>query len=262
MTSSAISFASTQMSRALLLLGLQLVAPALVHAQEPWFTVNAGQQLGSNEFTNRVDVPLFQTALQIDYPVRNGLLFDAGGGLTFPASIGLGPVRIAVGGSFSVANLGHDAAVQAEIRNLLAPSAPLRFQGVEALNRSEKIVSVHVGGAVPFGDRVTLLLYGGPAHFAVSQDVISEIGLPLSAAMDAQGVGTVELHANGWGFNAGADLAFFMNEWFGVGLGVRATGTTVPLENLLLSTATAEQVLIESRAGGVQAFGGLRLRLR
>ena len=64
------------------------------------------------------------------------------------------------------------------------------------------------------------------------------------------------------GFNAGADLAFFMNEWFGVGLGVRVTGTNVPLENLLLNTATAEHVLVRSRAGGVQAFGGLRLRLR
>lgn len=262
MTSSAISFAPAQISRVLFTLGLLLVTPVLVHAQEPWFAVSAGQQLGSNGFTHRVDVPLFQTALRVDYPVGNGLLFDAGGGLTFPASIGLGPVRIALGGSFSAVTLGHDAAVQAEIRNSLVPSTPLRFRGVEARNRTEKIASVHLGGAVPFGDRITLLFYGGPSHFAVSQDVISEIVLPLVGATTAQGAGAIELHANGWGFNAGADLAFFMSEWFGVGLGIRVTGTTVPLENLLLSTATTEQALVESRAGGVQAFGGVRLRLR
>ena len=246
------------MRKPLTALVLLLCSPILAHAQEPWLAVNAGGQFGSSDFSHVVDVPLFQTALRADYPVGSGGVFDVGLGMTLPWS--LGPVRLELGGSFTVASLDHDATLQAEIRSSLAPGAPLRFEGVEALGRSEKGVHTHFGGTVPVGERIAVSVYGGPSYFAVSQDVISDIDIPGPSARVITQSDALEVHGSSWGFNASADVAFLFTERLGVGLGVRVTGATVSVENLLLKTVTAESVLVASRAGGVQMLGGLRLR--
>lgn len=249
------------MRQTLTVLVLLLLTPALTYGQEGWVAVNAGAQFGSNDFTHVVEVPLFQTALRADYPVSQGGVFDAGAGMTFPWGIGLGPVRVGLGGSFSVATVGHDAAVQAEIRSSLVPGSPFRFEGVKAVDRTETSVHIHVAGTVPVGGRATVSIYAGPSYFAVIQGVIGDVDIPLLGSGPIPRLDAREVHANWWGFNAGADVAFFLTPRIGVGFGVRVTGATVRIENLLLRTAVAERRLVASRAGGVQLLGGLRLRL-
>jgi len=236
-------------------------SPSLAYAQETWMAVNAGGQFGSNDFAHVVDLRLFRTSLRVDHPVGNGTLVDVGGGVTLPWSIGLGSVRMGLGASYSVASVGHEATLRAEIRSALIPGAPLRFDAVEAVDRSEKGAHVHFTGSVSVGERITVSVYGGPSYFAVSQDVVGDIDIPVL------GVGAItrsdvrKVYATWWGFNAGADVAFFFSERFGIGFGVRVTGATVRVENLLLRTVAAERALVASRAGGVQMLGGVRLRL-
>jgi hypothetical protein len=249
------------MRQTLTALVLLLFSPALAYGQEVWVAANAGAQFASNDFAHVVEVPLFQTALRADYPVSQGGVFDMGAGMTFPWGIGLGPVRVGLGASFSVATVGHDAAVQAEIRTSLLPGSPFRFEGVKAVDRTETSAHIHVAGTVPVGERATVSVYGGPSYFAVIQGVISDLDIPLLGSGPITRLDAREVHANWWGFNAGADVAFFLTPRIGVGLGVRVTGATVRVENLLLGAAAAERGRVASRAGGVQMLAGLRLRL-
>ena len=250
-----------RMRQTLTVLVLLLFSSALASAQETWVAMNAGRQFASNDFAHVVEVPLFRTVLRAGYPVSDSGVFDLGAGTTLPWGIGLGPVRIGLGASFSVATMTHDAAVQAEIRSSLLPESPLRFEGVERVDRSEKGVHMHVTGAAPVGGRVTVSVYGGPSYFAVSQGVISDLDIPTPGNGTITRLNSREIRANWWGFNAGADVAFFLTPRLGVGLGVRVTGATVRVENLLLRTVGAERGLVASRAGGVHMLGGVRLRL-
>ena len=261
MTSPVTSAIRRHLGQALVAMAGLLVSPVVAHAQQSWLAVNGGGQFASNPFAHVVDVPLFQTSLRADYPVRHGRVFDVGGGVVFPWSIGLGPVRLGLGGSFSTAAVGHDAKLQAEIPSSLVPGAPLRFEGIETVSRSEKGAHVHFAGHVPVGERTTLVIYVGPSYFAVSHDVVGDLDIPVVGTGPITRSRVLEVHANWWGFNGGADVAFFLSERLGVGFGVRVTGATVRIENLLLRTATAQRVRVASRAGGVQVLGGVRLRL-
>ena len=261
MTSPLTSTIRSRVRQTLAMVALLLASPVPAHAQQVWIAVNGGGQFASNDFAHVVEVPLFRTSLRADYPVRHGRVFDAGGGFVLPWGIGLGPVRLGLGTSISAANIDHDVAVQAEIRSSLAPGGLLRFEGVETLSRSEGAVHLQFAGNVPVGERTTVSVYGGPSYFAVKHDVVSDIDIPVvgNGAITLSRV--VEVRGHRWGFNAGADVAFFLADRVGIGLGVRVTGATVSVENLLLGTATAERAHVSSRAGGVQVLGGLRLRL-
>ena len=261
MTSSVTSTFRGRGGQALAAIVMLLVSPVPAQAQQSWLAINGGRQFASNDFAHVVDVPLFRTSLRVRYPVRQGHLLDVGGGVIFPWSLGLGPVRLGLGASFSAVSAGHDATVQAEIRSSLVPDEPLRFTGVETLARSEKAGHVQFVGRVPLGERTTVSIYAGPSYFSISQDVVSAIDIPLAGTGAITRSNTLEVHGNRWGFNAGVDMAFFLTERLGVGFGARVTGATVGIENLLLKTAIAARSQVASRAGGVQVLGGLRLRL-
>lgn len=261
MTSSVTSTIRGRVGQALAGVAMVLVSPVLAYAQQSWLAVNGGGQFASNGFAHVVDVPLFRTSLRAHYPVSHGGVFDVSTGFVFPWSIGLGPVRVGLGAGFSLASVGHDATLQAEIRSALVPGEPLRFEGVETLARLETGGHVHVAASLPVGERTTVSISVGPSYFSVDHDVVSDIDIPLVGTgaitrSRAQGV-----HGNAWGFNAGADVAFFLTDRLGVGFGVRVTGVTVRIENLLLRTAAAGRSRAASRAGGVQMLGGVRLRL-
>ena len=238
-----------------------LVSPVLAHAQQSWLAANGGGQFASNGFAHVVDVPLFQASLRAHYPVTHGGVFDVGTGFFFPWSIGLGPARIGLGASFSLASVGHDATLQAEIRSSLVLGEPLRFEGVDTLARLEKGGHVQFVGSLPVGERTTVSVYAGPSYLFVAHDVVSEIDIPLVGTGAITGSSAREVHGNAWGFNAGADVAFFLTDRLGVGFGVRVTGATVRIDNLLLQAATGERSRAASRVGGVQMLGGVRLRL-
>lgn len=261
MISSVTSTIRRRVGQALAAVAIVLVSPVLAHAQQSWLAVNGGGQVASNSFAHVVDVPLFRTSLRAHYPVRHGGVFDVGTGFFFPWSIGLGSVRVGLGASFTLASVGHDATLQAEIRSALVPDGPLRFEGVEPLARSEKGGHIHVAGSLPVGERTSVSIYAGPSYLSVDHDVVSDIDIPLVGTGAISRSSALEVHGNAWGFNAGADVAFFLTDRLGVGFGVRVTGATVRIENLLLRNAAAQRSRVASRAGGVQMLGGVRLRL-
>ena len=63
-----------------------------------------------------------------------------------------------------------------------------------------------------------------------------------------------------WGFNVGAEVAFFFSDNVGIGGGIRFTRATVAFENFINTKSTGETVLVDSDAGGAQVTAGVRLR--
>lgn len=235
--------------------------PAVVRAQGVFATVNAGAQFASHSFTQEVTAPLFLTATAVDYPVENGLVFDLGGGAYLFENLWFGYGHLGLGASFSLADVGHEAMLRAQIPNPLTPGTPFRFDGRQAVDRVEKGFHMHLIGALPVGERLTISIYGGPSYLSVDQDIVEDLDIPPPGDFVITVPDVAVLHGSQWGFNAGVDVAYFFSEWMGVGAGARLTRASVTLENLLLRTATLEPAVVPSDVGGVQAMVGLRLRL-
>ncbi len=105
------------------------------------------------------------------------------------------------------------------------------------------------------GTRLTLLVFGGPSVFHVTQNVVSNLTLsdpypPVTVTIT--GVTTTRLTGTMVGFHVGGDLGYYGNKRFGVGAGVRYS-----FANLTFADDTAAT---DGRAGGLQIVGGLRVR--
>ena len=223
--------------------------------QELWFAANGGIQFGSQVLTHRLDVPLFQTAVRADYSVNRGRLFDTGGAVILT---NLGRVRVGLGGGFSVASVGDEVRVKAEIRNSLQPGATLRFDANQPFIRSEKGVYVNVRAAFKFRERTDISFYGGPAYLTVTHNLVGDIDIPEPKNRRMMELVLRETHGNRWGFHVGGGASHFFNDWFGLGADVRITRAVVPVENLLLKMVVSRHEVVRSALGGVHLMGGLR----
>tara|TARA_B100001123_G_scaffold153594_2_gene177673 strand:- start:1130 stop:1912 length:783 start_codon:yes stop_codon:yes gene_type:complete len=232
-----------------------LLLSGVASGQELWFAANGGVQFGSRILTHRLDDPLFQTAIRADYSVASGRLFDTGGAVTLTE---FGRVRVGLGGGFSVASVGDEARVTAEIHNSFQPRTPLRFKANRPFSRSEKSVYVNLRTVFRFGERTDISFYGGPSYFAVTQELVGEIDLP--AAQDRRIIKLVfnEINGNRWGFHMGGGVSHFFNDWLGWGVDLRITRAVVPVEDLLSKMKISKREFVPSALGGVHLMGGLR----
>ena len=223
--------------------------------QELWLAANGGIQFGSQGLTHRLNVPLFQTVVRADYSVDSGRLFDAGGTVILT---NFGRVRVGFGGGFSVASVGDEIRVTAEIRNSFQPGAPLRFAADRPFRRSEKNVYANVRAVFQFGERTDISFYGGPSYLAVTHELVNEIDIPEPKDRRMMKLVLREIHGNRWGLHVGGGVSHFFNDWFGWGVDLRITRAVVPVENLLLKMMIAQREIVSLTLGGVHLMGGLR----
>lgn len=232
------------------------LALLLVHvesrAQTAFVSANLGGQFGARGFTQDVAFPALPgTTAGATYPGDNGPLFDVGGGVHITPNF-------AVGATVSFTHQEGQAELFAEVVAPTALPTPVRLEGTADVERYETGVHIQAIGIWPVNERLSVSFYGGPSWISVSQDLVTDIASdPEAAALTAQ-IGSADSSA--WGFNVGADVAYFFTESIGVGGGVRYAYATVEFLNVLDATATGSRLMTESRAGGTQAFGGVRLR--
>ena len=239
------------------------------HAQTAFISVNGGGQLASNDFTHEVTfsfVVLPDRTVNVtdkaNYPVRNHAAFDVGGGVYLTRNI-------AVGATFSLVKQTDEASFSEEIPDF--GFGPLQRTGIAAFDRSERGIHFQLMGIAPVRERLTLSVFGGPSFVVVTQDVFAKCGLAEAFGQRCQGVVRQELDDTAWGFNVGADIAYFVTNNIGIGGGVRFARATAKFENLLRETVSpggtvgtppflAGERLVKSDAGGAQLIVGMRLR--
>lgn len=125
--------------------------------------------------------------------------------------------------------------------------------------RKEKATHLQFGWMLPFGDKLDVLLFGGPSWFRLEQPVVGDVRIAdqsspfLQVTVDPE----VEIRKKSpVGFNVGADASYMVwqNDSVRVGAGVFVRYALAKTTVLLLSTEQSTDV------GGVQfGFGG-RLR--
>lgn len=129
----------------------------------------------------------------------------------------------------------------------------------EGAFRKEKATHLQFGWMLPFGDKLDVLLFGGPSWFRLEQPTVDEVRIADQSSPFLQVTvnPTVVIRKKSpVGFNAGADATYIVwqNDSVRVGAGFFVRYALAKTTVLLLST---EQ---ETEVGGVQIGFGGRLR--
>jgi hypothetical protein len=163
---------------------------------------------------------------------------------------------LSVAGTWSIEKT--DSAVSAQVPHPFMFNAPRRVEGVApGLKRRE--IAFHLDPAVllPIGDRLQLAVFAGPSYFRARQGLVTEVTVtdvyPYDTATFASATSTDATKSH-LGYNAGVDLAVDISRTVGVGLLARYSRATLTFDAPEGGTA------VESRAGGLQVGGGLRVR--
>jgi Outer membrane protein beta-barrel domain len=240
------------------LIGLITAFPASAQDQRGWVDVNIGMAAAAEKsYSVSVEQILFrETArFEADYDWTPGADFDFGGGYMITPLVG-------VGVSFSGTAHLNTASVFARIPH------PTRFNAhaqdtaetSDELKKTEGAVHLQAVLQPVSTPNARVRLFGGPTYFRVTQDTFDTIRYaqvfqvfgPLNE-IDITDAPFSETEGTAWGFHVGSDVAWFFSRVVGVGAFARFSRGTVEITDLGGS-------IIETKAGGLQSGGGLRLR--
>ncbi len=214
--------------------------------------VNGGYQLTANDFADgaiRRD-NAEDGRLDTKYVVKGGPSFDvAGGGIIWRRlGIGVGASRFTVSTPASITGTIPHPFFFNRARSVSGEATGLK--------REEMAIHVQVRGVFPVGNRLQVMVFGGPSFFQVKQGVVTDFTYTDSYPYDAatfRAAKTTDASVSKNGFHGGGDLAFFFTKQVGVGATVQFAGTSVELP----AAGGATQSV---KVGGGKAGGGLRLR--
>jgi hypothetical protein len=216
--------------------------------------VNGGYRSRSLSFSDtRRDAWFGETASwTADYEVKNGPALDTSAGVRVWRTL--------------VARVGYtrftDTRAAAIVGSVPHPFFFNQERGIsgESPGLKQEEQALHLGAlwAVPVNPRLEVAVFGGPSLFQLKRDLVEDVRYADSSypydnvAFDGTIVKTVK--DQGFGFHAGADVAYFFTRTVGVGALVQFTRGRVDLT----SPATGGSLSVD--VGGLQAGGGIRLR--
>lgn len=233
--------------------------PAFAQSQAGgWFDVNfigAASQQSEETFTYSRILFGETAASAVAYPdmgTAKGPEFAGGG--TFGNGLGFGIRFLRVktdyvpGMAISIPHPGffNRSATDADVLN-------------DELERNDLDLDFFVLYDFPTPGPLRIRVFGGPTYFKIKQEMIGEIRydqlvIGLSNAVNITEGRFTEIEGSGWGFNAGADVAYFFTNHVGVGGVVRFNSGNVTIDEPL----SGEEA--ELKAGRTTFGAGLRLR--
>ena len=214
--------------------------------------VNGGYQLTSNDFSDSAvkRENAEDGRLDTKYAVKGGATFDvAAGGIVWR--------RLGVGVGVSRFSVATPVSLSATVPHPFFFNQPRSVNGeVTGLKREEMAIHVQVRGVLPVGDRLQVMVFGGPSFFQITQGVITDFSYTDSYPYDTatfSAATTTDASVSKLGFHLGGDVAFFFTKQVGIGATVQFAGASVVLP---AADGTTQSVQV----GGGRAGGGLRLR--
>jgi hypothetical protein len=216
------------------------------------FWLNGAFQPTTTHFTDSVVRPIYseQATVASRYSTPRAGLIDVGGSVVLVShfSLGIGFTRFLRRG---------DTTVTSDIPHPLVFNRPRHIQGdVTDLSRRETGVHLEIGWTIPIAQHLRLTLFGGPSLLRVQQDLVAGIQFSEAYPYDTAvftGVDRTRATKAVIGYNVGGDFVIPIWRFAGVGGGVRYTRADAGL-------ASPGSHLLKVRAGGVQAFAGLRVQ--
>jgi hypothetical protein len=214
-------------------------------------SVNAADQVTTRTLTQSFSVPINVEAAPIatSIGVARVPLFDIGGSYRFVN-------RLAVGVSVSSLSRDVDGTLDAKIPHPFYFNALRPISGnLSGLQHKETDVHVYAMYFVPVGRKLTVGLFGGPSHFNVKQDFVTDVDYTASYPFDTAaftGAPTENVSTGVMGYNAGVDLSWRLSKVLAIGGLIRFTGASTTL-----SVARGNDV--DARIGGLQTGAGIRI---
>lgn len=225
--------------------------PAKGWTDRVYISGNFGYQLSSDSFS---DSRTLADLGQIDperrkftasYETESGPTFDVGGAVRLWGSLGAG---VAV----SRYSSSNDVAIEGTVPHPLFFGRDRAVAGTVEGKREETAVHVDAVWVVPAGKKLQVAVFGGPTFFNVKQTVVTDFTYSQSYPYDtATFTGATKSEESGsvTGFNAGADVAYYFTDIFGVGGIVR------------FSRGSFESGVGKVDVGGPEVGFGVRIRL-
>lgn len=184
----------------------------------------------------------------------SGSLFDAGLGFRVWKNM-------SVGVSYHQEQNTADIVLKGSVPHPVFFNQPRSFEVTtgEGDFRKEKAVHLQVGWMMPFGDKLDVLVFGGPSWFRLEQPAVGEIRIADQTSPFLQVTVNPEVEIrkkSPVGFNAGADATYIVwsNDSVRLGAGVFVRYALAKANVLLLETEQSTDV------GGLQIGFGGRLR--
>jgi hypothetical protein len=229
------------------------MAPALPTVlQRGYFSVNAGYQGTTNNFTNTWSFPydLETASVTAGYSVKRGVLIDIAGGVRVVRDL-------TVGVAVSRYQRSDPASLSASVPHPFFYNQPRSFQGTSAgAQRTETAVHVQAMWTFAAARKVQVGVFGGPSVFSVKQVLIWSINFADVYPYDSVTVSNTSTQAQSaskTGFNVGADVTYLFYKQIGVGGMVRFSGVSVGFK-------TQDGTALSLKAGGLQVGAGIRFR--
>jgi len=239
---------------ALVMLGMAAAAAAQTRPvpTRVFIWVNGGVQVGANDFDDGTtfSANAEEGRYATDYTVESGPSLNIGGGAMVWRQLGAG---------VGVTRFSRSTPA------VFSGSVPHPFffdrardiaGDVGGLTREETAVHLRASAVVPAGNRLEVMVFGGPSFFKVKQGIVTDFAFTDEYPSDTATFVRAEItdaEESRVGFNVGGDVGYFFTRQIGIGFALQFARANVELR----SAAGGTQ---EVRAGGVQAGGGLRLR--
>lgn len=196
------------------------------------------------------------------YAARNGVLFDAGGGLRLRRQLAI-DVAYAYSSTKSVAD------VSGQIPHPLFFNQPRDIQGsISGVRHADSAVHVDLIWTLPVTAGLEIRAFAGPTFVSIRQDLVSSVNYsetyPFDTATFTSAL-TAKRSKSAVGFNAGIDVAKFFTKSFGVGGILRGTAASVKLDSPFVFSGaqpidSGRDNQISVKAGRLEAAAGIRLR--
>lgn len=214
-------------------------------------SVNAADQVTSRTLTQSFSVPINVESAPISTSIDlvSAPMFDVGGSYRFLA-------RLAAGVSVSSLSRDVDGTLNGKIPHPFYFNLPRTISGdLSGLQHKETGVHIYAMYLVPVGSKLDIGVFGGPSHFSVKQDLVTDVSYTASYPYDtASFTGapkqTVSTTVNG--YNVGADVSWRFSRVLAVGGLIRFTGASTTL-----SVASGNEV--DADIGGLQTGAGIRV---
>lgn len=213
-------------------------------------SANGGFHASNISFASAQTALVYQEAAQLNasYTVTPGPFFDVGVAIRPWRQIGVGVVV----SSFSRQD---PAPISASIPHPFLYNTPRTLTGTaNDLSRSEVAAHIQAAYLIRAGDKVTVVLAGGPSFFSLTQDVVTDVAYGDVYPFDTvtfTSATTTSLSRTAVGFNVSGDLTFKLSRHLGVGAVVRFARASADLP--------ASPNAVHTDLGGPQVGAGLRM---
>jgi hypothetical protein len=220
--------------------------------QRGYFSVNAGYQGTTNNFTNTWSFPydLETTSVTASYSMKPGVLIDVAGGVRLWRDL-------SIGAAVSRYDRSDFASLSASVPHPFFYNQPRSFQGTSpGPKRTETAAHLQAMWTFAAGSKIQVGVSGGPTFFTVRQTFISAVSFAEVYPYDTISISNTSTgtqSASKATFNVGGDLTCLIYKQIGVGGMVRFSGVTVGFK-----AADGSTLLV--KAGGLQVGAGLRVR--